>query len=75
MAEKVKEVAAEEAERLKALTSEAVKSKAYLYPIKVGCFPGVTRGEADQMPGTLLFCRSQKPMASAYVQTRFHTNA
>lgn len=36
MAEKVKEVAVEEAQRLKILTSEAVKSKAYLYPIKVG---------------------------------------
>jgi hypothetical protein len=35
MADKVKQVAAEEAERLKALTSSAVKSKAYLYPIKV----------------------------------------
>ncbi len=35
MADKVKEVAAEEAERLKALTAEAVKSQAYLYPIKV----------------------------------------
>ena len=35
MAEKVKEVAAEEAERLRALTTEAVKSQAYLYPIKV----------------------------------------
>lgn len=35
MADKVKEVAAGEAERLKALTTEAVRSQAYLYPIKV----------------------------------------
>ena len=35
MADKVKEVAAEEAERLKALTTEAIKSQAYLYPFKV----------------------------------------
>jgi hypothetical protein len=35
MADKVKGVAAEEADRLKTLTTEAVKSKAYLYPIKV----------------------------------------
>ena len=35
MAEKVKQVAADEAERLKALTTEGVRSKAYLYPIKV----------------------------------------
>lgn len=35
MADKVKGVAAEEAQRLKALTSEAVKSQAYLYPLKV----------------------------------------
>ncbi|ERF68912.1 hypothetical protein EPUS_08072 [Endocarpon pusillum Z07020] len=34
MADKVREVAAEEAERLKALTTEAVKSQAYLYPFK-----------------------------------------
>ncbi len=35
MADRVKEVAVEEAERLKVLTTEAVKSQAYLYPIKV----------------------------------------
>lgn len=35
MADKVKEVAVEEAERLKTLTTEAVRSQAYLYPIKV----------------------------------------
>jgi hypothetical protein len=35
MADRVKEVATEEAARLKALTSEAIKSKAYLYPFKV----------------------------------------
>jgi hypothetical protein len=35
MADRVKAVATEEAERLKVLASEAVKSKAYLYPIKV----------------------------------------
>jgi hypothetical protein len=35
MAEKVKSVAIEEAERLKALTADAVQSKAYLYPIQV----------------------------------------
>lgn len=35
MADRVKEVAAEEAERIKALTTEAVRSRAYLYPIKV----------------------------------------
>ena len=34
MADRVKDVAAEEAERLKALTKDAVKSQAYLYPLK-----------------------------------------
>jgi hypothetical protein len=34
MADRVKEVAVEEAERIKALTKEAVKSQAYLYPLK-----------------------------------------
>jgi hypothetical protein len=36
MADKVKQVAAEEAARLQALTRDAVRSRAYLYPIKVG---------------------------------------
>lgn len=35
MAEKVKEVAVEEADRLKTLTSDAARSGAYLYPIRV----------------------------------------
>jgi len=34
MADRVKEVAVEEAERIKALTTDAVKSQAYLYPLK-----------------------------------------
>jgi hypothetical protein len=34
MADRVKEVALEEAERIKALTTDAVKSQAYLYPLK-----------------------------------------
>ena len=35
MADKVKEVAVEEAERIKTLTTEAARSGAYLYPIRV----------------------------------------
>ena len=35
MADKVKEVATEEAERIKALTVEAARSAAYLYPLRV----------------------------------------
>ena len=35
MAEKVKEVALDEADRIKTLATDAVKSAAYLYPIKV----------------------------------------
>ena len=35
MAEKVKEVAIEEAERIKTLTADAARSGAYLYPIRV----------------------------------------
>lgn len=35
MPERVKEVAVEEAERLKTLTSDAARSGAYLYPIRV----------------------------------------
>ena len=37
MADKMKEVATEEAARLRTLAAQAVHSKAYLYPIKV-CF-------------------------------------
>lgn len=66
MADKVKEVAAEEAERLKALTAEAVKSRAYLYPFKVA-FPwhGMVGGaDADRTRGSLLLRCSQKLMAT-----------
>jgi hypothetical protein len=35
MADKVKEVAAEEALRIRALTKDAAMSGAYLYPLKV----------------------------------------
>lgn len=34
MADRVKQVAAEEAEKVKAMTKDAVQSRAYLYPIK-----------------------------------------
>lgn len=36
MADKVKAVAKEEADRIKSLTVEAARSAAYLYPIRVG---------------------------------------
>ena len=39
MADKVKEVAVEEADRLKTLTSDAARSGAYLYPIRVSLLP------------------------------------
>ena len=35
MSEKVKEVAVEEAEKIKSLASQAARSGAYLYPIRV----------------------------------------
>jgi hypothetical protein len=34
MSEKIRETAKEEAERVRILTRDAVRSKAYLYPIK-----------------------------------------
>lgn len=37
MSEKVKEVAVEEYEQAKVLTRDAVRSGAYLYPIKAWC--------------------------------------
>ena len=36
MADKVKEVAVEEAEKIRDLTAAAARSGAYLYPIRVG---------------------------------------
>jgi hypothetical protein len=35
MADKIKEVAVEEADRIKTLASDAARSGAYLYPLKV----------------------------------------
>jgi len=35
MADRVKQVAAEESKKVKELTTDAVKSRAYLYPLKV----------------------------------------
>jgi hypothetical protein len=35
MEDKIKETALEEVEKIKGLTVEAVKSRAYLYPLKV----------------------------------------
>jgi hypothetical protein len=35
MSEQVKDVAMEEVDRIKTLATEAVQSKAYLYPLKV----------------------------------------
>ncbi len=37
MADKVKEVAVGEADRIKSLTVQAARSAAYLYPIKASC--------------------------------------
>jgi hypothetical protein len=34
MADRVKQVALEEADKVKSMTTEAVKSRAYLYPLK-----------------------------------------
>ena len=43
MTDKVKEVAVGEADRIKALTIQAARSAAYLYPIKASCqiLPGI----------------------------------
>ena len=37
MADRVKEVAVGEADRIKSLTIQAARSAAYLYPIKASC--------------------------------------
>lgn len=39
MADKIKEVAVEEAERIKTLASDAARSGAYLYPLRVSLVP------------------------------------
>ena len=38
MADKIREVAVEEADRIKTLASDAARSGAYLYPIRVSVF-------------------------------------
>ena len=40
MADKIKEVAVEEAERIASLASDAARSGAYLYPLRVSHAPG-----------------------------------
>lgn len=35
MADRVKQVAAEESKKVKEMTTEAVRSRAYIYPLKV----------------------------------------
>jgi hypothetical protein len=42
MSDRVKEFAVEEAERIQALTADAVKSRAYLYPLKASLLALVT---------------------------------
>jgi hypothetical protein len=43
MADRVKKVAAGEAERIKTLTTDAAKSQAYLYPLKASLKGTMTR--------------------------------
>lgn len=58
MADRVKDVATGEAERLKALTTEAVKSQAYLYPIKVSSEICVSRVQQTKTMLLRAFCTS-----------------
>ena len=43
MADKVKEVAVGEADRIKSLTVQAARSAAYLYPIKASLLDSISR--------------------------------
>jgi len=76
MADRVKDVATEEAERLKGLAKEAVQSRAYIYPIKValhGCAKSLPR--TDRGIGHLLFRQSQGIMASLGLKAHAHVDA
>lgn len=52
MTTKVKEVAVDEAERIKQLSTQAIRSQAYLYPVKVSSHLSNTRRTCN---GRLLF--------------------
>ena len=60
MADKVKEVAVEEAEKIKSLTAQAARSGAYLYPIRVSSLfvyrPRLHTGKATRLRETYFQC-------------------
>lgn len=66
MAGKVKEVAVEEADRVKSLTRDAVRSGAYLYPLKASRPPSVISRNPDIDPGHCILCLPSRTMEAAY---------
>ena len=67
MADRVKNIAVEEAERVKALATDAVKSQAYLYPVKVVSPSSSSRpkGYSDRLSGSRILCRTSQSLASS----------
>ncbi len=63
MADKVKEVAVEEAEYIKSLASDAARSGAYLYPVRVSVIPTFEAGLSFAAPA-LEHERPAKPVSN-----------
>lgn len=70
MADRVKEVASEEVERVKNLTAAAARSGAYLYPIRVSPPSLLHHSLADDFLGHLLLHLSQSPMETPRLEAR-----
>lgn len=71
IANRAKEVAKEDAERLRVLAQDAFESRAYLYPIKVYNFT-IQAMSKLKFPGSLLLRLPQRSLAPNVVQTRPH---
>ena len=67
MSDRVKQVAAEEAERVKAITIDAVQSQAYIYPFKVSINQGLS-GQTDGPSGHFLLHHPQRALATLDLQ-------
>jgi hypothetical protein len=72
MDQRVKEVAKEDADRLKHLTMQAVQSRAYLYPFKACSFATLACYIADQQQGLFFFATHRelwRPLMAKLVPT------
>lgn len=74
MADKVKEVAKEEADRIKSLTVEAARSAAYLYPLRVCSSYDCSETFCLSQRRSLYLCGiTSDPFASRVLHIFYHT--